>query len=63
MALATAEGKYVLAGFVFSTANQWWAHPDPASAFYSIISYHTRALAAKLLAVVGVVPLLHTTPY
>ena len=50
---ATAAGKYVLAGFVFSTANQWWAHPDPASAAYSIVSYHTCALAAQLLVVVG----------
>ena len=50
---ATAKGKYVLACFVFSTANQWWAHPDPASAVYSIISYHTCALAAQLLIVVG----------
>ena len=49
---ATVGCKCVLAGFVFSTANQWWAHPDPASAVYSIVSHHTCALAAQLLVVV-----------
>ena len=44
---------YVLVGFVFSTPNQWWAHPDPASAVYNIMSYNTCALAAHLLVVVG----------
>ena len=37
----------------FSTANHWWAHPDPASAVYSIVSCHTCALAAQLLVIVG----------
>ena len=57
---ATAGGKYVLAGFVFSTANQWWPHPHTKSnSSRSLLQYNWSHFVDPMEVRLGEIPLLY----